>query len=435
MADTPNLAKGESEVDIDKFNIWLRGTPQYQDLLKSWGQDPGHPHNLNDSQKTQITRTAQALGAKVDESSEEVDDNGNFRNVGHKLRNTLIVAGIAAASIATMGAAGMLGGAALGGADAAGAAAGLGGVEAGATAGIGSAVAAGELGGMAALPALAGGATAAGIGGAAAAGLGGVEGGAASGLGAAALPGAGTALGGATAAEAAGAVGATGAAGDALASSATVPTATGTVAGGSGMGATGLASDGSTLAADGSGSTLSSLAKGGVSSTLQALGKGVGDATTAAGNNALNQEQLGLQANNSNIAGQSAFENELMNRAKTEAAQRNSALADVYRQSYATNGGTGSGPRVSPYNPAGSPAQSPAYLAALKNLQGQGSATLANPAAYSTTAMPTLKPYNPIDPANVQGATNTKPSALQTAGEWVSPALSTLSALSKYWGS
>lgn len=169
MPTNPSLGYGSpSSATIDQVNTWMRSTPWYQQLLRSWGQDPGHPHDLTDAQKTQIVRGAQANGVVVDESNQEVDDNGNFRNQGHALRNTLIVAGIAAATIATMGAAGVFG-------------------AAGASAG---------------------------------AGAGGVEAGAASGLGAAALPGAGTALG------AAGGVGAAG-----LTAAATVPTAAATVPG------------------------------------------------------------------------------------------------------------------------------------------------------------------------------------------------------------
>ncbi len=435
MADTPNLAKGETEVQIDQFNIWLRGTPQYQSLLKSWGQDPGHPHDLSDSQKTQIVRVAQGLGAKVDESNEEVDDNGNFRNQGHKLRNTLIVAGIAAATIATMGAAGVFAGAAGAGAgagEAAGAAAGLGGVEAGATAGIGEAVASG---------ALAGGAGA-GLGGAAAAGgaaLGGVEAGATAGLDASV---AGGSLAGGAGAGLGGASGAAGAAGGLapLASSATVPTATGTVAGGTGgvgssAAGTLAASDGSSLASAGSAAAggASSLSK--LGSLLGGAGSAVGNATTAAGNNALDQEKLGLTANAQNITGQAEFENELMNRSKTEASQRQGSLADIYRQSYSTSDAAGTGPKVGPNNKAGSPVYSPAYLKALSDLESQGATKLSKTATYDTNAMPALTPYTPVNPANVQGATNTSPSTLQKVGNYAAPALTIADAFANYFGS
>jgi len=146
---TANLGYGQqTEATIDQANIAMRAMPWYQEQMRQWGQDPGHP-NLAKSQSQQILKLAQANGYVVDQGQMEVDDHGNFNPIGHKLRNTLIVVGIAAATIATMGAAGAF--------------AGAGGAGAGAGAGA----------------------------------AGGVEAGAVSGLGAAALPGAGTALGGA----------------------------------------------------------------------------------------------------------------------------------------------------------------------------------------------------------------------------------------------
>jgi hypothetical protein len=103
---------GQSEATIDQANIAMRAMPWYQDQLRSWGMDPGHPGKLNDRQKTALTRAAQANGFVVDEGHIEMDDHGNFNPIGHKLRNTLIVVGMAAATIATMGAAGVFAGAA-----------------------------------------------------------------------------------------------------------------------------------------------------------------------------------------------------------------------------------------------------------------------------------------------------------------------------------
>ena len=109
---TPNLGYGnQTEASADAVNIWIRGQPWYQAQLRAWGQDPGHP-TLTKSQSQQILRQAQAQGVVVDEGDMEVDDHGNFNPVGHKLRNTLIVGGLAAATIATMGAAGAFSGAA-----------------------------------------------------------------------------------------------------------------------------------------------------------------------------------------------------------------------------------------------------------------------------------------------------------------------------------
>jgi hypothetical protein len=174
----PQLGYGKpTEATVDQVNQWMRSQPWYQGLLKSWGQDPNNVH-LNDQQKQQIIQQAQANGVVVDQGNMEVDPSGNFNPVGHKLRNTLIVAGLAAATIGTMGAAGAFSGAAAGAMGAGGAASGAGaaagtagtlaGIEGGA-AGLGSG-ALGALGtgamGATALPALgAAGAGAAGAGG------------------------------------------------------------------------------------------------------------------------------------------------------------------------------------------------------------------------------------------------------------------------------
>lgn len=174
---------GNSEASIDQVNTWMRSTPWYQDLLKQWGFAPGQPVRLNDAQRQQIVRNAQAQGVVVDEGNIEVDPSGNFNPKGHKLRNTLIVAGIAGATIATMGAAGAFAGAAgaagAGGSGAAGAGAAaggggllassataplIGGTVAGGT-GLGAGGSAALIGGGAAAGAAGGGAGAAGAGG------------------------------------------------------------------------------------------------------------------------------------------------------------------------------------------------------------------------------------------------------------------------------
>ncbi len=145
MADTPQLGYGQrAEAPIDAVNIWMRGQPWYQALIRSFGQDPNDVH-LNDTQKQQVIRAAQANGIIVDEGhdGQEVDDSGNFQAKSHALRNTLIVAGIAAAALATAGAAGAFAPAAAG--TVAGVEGGAYGVSAGTVAALGS-------GAMAAVP-------------------------------------------------------------------------------------------------------------------------------------------------------------------------------------------------------------------------------------------------------------------------------------------
>lgn len=152
MATQPNLGYGNrASTDLNTFNQWQRQQPGYQALIRSFGQDPNNVH-LNDDQKQQVLRWAQAQGVVVDEGGDgqEVDDSGNFRAKGHKLKNALIVGGIAGAALLTAGLAGAFAPAAgagaaagSGGATAAGSSlAGLAGVEGGA-AGLGDAALAG----------------------------------------------------------------------------------------------------------------------------------------------------------------------------------------------------------------------------------------------------------------------------------------------------
>jgi uncharacterized membrane protein YgcG len=152
---------GQSEATIDQANIAMRGMPWYQTQMKAWGQDPGHP-TLTSWQRDQLTRQAQANGFVVDQGNIEMDDHGNWNPKGHKLRNTLIVAGLAAAAVATLGAA-LPAIAGAGGGAGAGAGAGLGAAEGIGAYGVGDAALA-SLGtgamGAAALPAAVGAAAA-----------------------------------------------------------------------------------------------------------------------------------------------------------------------------------------------------------------------------------------------------------------------------------
>jgi hypothetical protein len=134
---TDALNGRQNEATLDQANIAMRSMPWYQDMLKSFGQSPDSVH-LNDQQKQAVVKGAQAHGFVIDEGDMQIDNSGNIDKKGHKLRNTLIVAGIAGATIATMGAAGVFAGAAMP------AATGVGGMSAtslglGTTAGLGTA--------------------------------------------------------------------------------------------------------------------------------------------------------------------------------------------------------------------------------------------------------------------------------------------------------
>lgn len=178
-ASPPTLGYGQrGEAPIDAVNQWMRTQPWYQSLIKSFGQNPNSV-KLNDAQKQAVIRAAQANGVVVDEghNGQEVDDSGNFQAKSHALRNTLIVGGLAAATLLSAGAAGAAWGIgpALGG-TALPAASGVGGLSATSlglpvTAGLGTA-----------------GATAAGVAGAAGAGAGAAGAGAAGAAAAKGLP-------------------------------------------------------------------------------------------------------------------------------------------------------------------------------------------------------------------------------------------------------
>ncbi len=166
-------------------------------------------------------------------------------------------------------------------------------------------------------------------------------------------------------------------------------------------------------AAGGVGAGVGTLSK--VANLLGAVAPGIGKAATAAGENALDQEKLALDANQQNTYGQSSYESELMARAKEEAAQRSTALKDVFMSNLTTNA------PHSPFNPAPPPTYTPQYKSTIQALADQGAGTLAKPAAYSTGSMSPLAPYQPIDITNVQGATNTKPGAISTIANWLAP--------------
>lgn len=157
---TPRVWGGDSEQSINSVNQWMRQQPWYTRALASFGQDPSSVR-LSKAQTQQLLRVAQANGVQVDEGSIEVDPAGNFNPKGHKLRNTLIGAGVAGAAALTGGAA--LG--AFGGAGAGAGAAGAGGLSG--LAGAGYVVPSAALG---AGGGLGGAATAAGVAGAAGAG-------------------------------------------------------------------------------------------------------------------------------------------------------------------------------------------------------------------------------------------------------------------------
>ena len=137
---------------------------------------------------------------------------------------------------------------------------------------------------------------------------------------------------------------------------------------------------------------------------LAAGGKAIGAATNAAGQNRVNQGEFDLQAN-------SAYETELMNRAKQEAAQRSQANKDVYRSNFFKND------VGSPYDPR-PPQFGSQMMSTLGSQADQGASKLAAPSQYDTTTMA------PLTKAKIPPQ-----STLEQIGQWASPVMSTLGAI------
>ena len=156
------------------------------------------------------------------------------------------------------------------------------------------------------------------------------------------------------------------------------------------------------------GGLLSTIGKN--ASMLGAAGQAVGNATQAAGNNRMTAAQ---QA----ITGQSAYEQELNNRAKTDATQRADALKNIYRASFFNNVPT------SPYNTKGNAPISQQTLDTLNSLAAQGTTRLANASPYDMNTTAPLTPYSP-----------SQPGTLEQVGTYAAPALSILSTIGKYYG-
>ena len=144
-------------------------------------------------------------------------------------------------------------------------------------------------------------------------------------------------------------------------------------------------------------SALSSVTGGGPSTTSTlaqiagAVGPALGKVATAAGQNNLNGAEVQVLANNSNTSGQAAYENELNARGTLEGTQRNTDLTDVLLDNYANNR------PVNPFDPTPPMTVGPQALSTLNNLGQQGASALATPPQYSTTNMPAIPAYNPLN--------------------------------------
>ncbi len=367
---------------IDQVNIAMRASPVWNQWMHSRGIDPGNVH-LSSSDKNGLAKTLELNGFPLPEGW-EIDNSGNIREETHIGRNILIAAAIAGAAFGGYALLAAYGPEAATGASA----------EAGAEAGATSGAAAAE-GGLLA------GTTTAPLAGTLPAGL--VSG-----------TSAGGALGGASTAGT-------------LAGSAPLDNVTvDSIAGNYIDPETGqLMIDPANIS---EGSTYGSI--GDVlrdPKTYSELGSAIGRATSQSAQNRQIQQNAGLEGNKQNITGQSAYENQLMSRAELEASQRKQAQRDLYKASVAQH------PAVSPFDPTGGPKYSADYLAAMGSLDKQGLQELQQPSVYGSRKLPPLRPYQPINPKDVQGATGKFPGTFEKIGNWVGPALSTYGAVSQYW--
>jgi hypothetical protein len=130
-----------------------------------------------------------------------------------------------------------------------------------------------------------------------------------------------------------------------------------------------------------------------------------------------------MQANRDNVSGNNAAENALMGRAQQEMLERRAVLIDLARASRAKN------PRVSEFNTRGPRQHSDEYMAGLTALEQRGLERLKAAPSYATDKMTPLRTYQPLDIKNLQGATNTRPGAMEQIGQWAGPGLSLYGAL------
>lgn len=125
-----------SEYELDQFNIQLRSSPLYQDFMRQRGLPTNGRVKLSRRQQEDLEKAMARAGFRVP-SGMHIDQGGNLNQKNRLGRNIAITAAIAGGTIATLGAAGVIGGAgaAAGGAGGAGAGAGAGAAAGGAATG------------------------------------------------------------------------------------------------------------------------------------------------------------------------------------------------------------------------------------------------------------------------------------------------------------
>jgi hypothetical protein len=185
-----------------------------------------------------------------------------------------------------------------------------------------------------------------------------------------------------------------------------VPAGTSSLAGGGGAA---LAGGASTL-----GTAAKLLSGGGLQDILGAGASGLGQAANAAAQNRGVSANMDLQANREAAV-------EQMARAKEEQSQRNDALKQGYYANYVQNRKPG------PFNSAGITPYGADTLSTAANLAAQSKAKLANAPQYDTSTMPAI-----LDPSKFMTQYG-QPSTLEKTSNWLSPTLSTLGKVSKFF--
>ncbi len=179
-------------------------------------------------------------------------------------------------------------------------------------------------------------------------------------------------------------------------------------------GGTGLASGAAGAGTGTLGMASKLLSKGAASDLLGGAASGIGAATNTAAENRGAKANLALKA-------QGQFENEMMTRAKEEQSQRNDALKQGYYANYVQNRKPG------PFNTAGITPMGSDTLSTAMNLAAQSKAKLANAPQYDTNGMPKIPDASQF--TDEYG----NPTTMEKVGNWLSPTLSTLGKVARYF--
>src|SRR5690349_1657016 len=91
--------------DVNAFNLYIRQQPWYQAWFRQMGLDPNKV-KLSRSQQSQLESLLARNGVPVQDGM-HIDQAGNLNQKNRLGRNLAIGAGIAGATVATMGAAGV----------------------------------------------------------------------------------------------------------------------------------------------------------------------------------------------------------------------------------------------------------------------------------------------------------------------------------------